>query len=257
MLSFVFGLVFGSFISLVSYRLPKSQNIFVTRSKCPKCNHVLTAKNLVPVLSWLFSKGMCSYCKTGISIRYPLIEIATGFLFSLTILLFGVSYLSILLLMLVTLLITVSIIDFENYIIPDSLQITFLITACLWSWLFDYNILTIITNAIIGFSSAFAIMVIFKYLRHKDGLGFGDVKFIGIACIFFGYQNLVIFYLFSGIIGTVNGLVWHYCLKKQLYPFAPSLCVSFFLCLIIPYFFGNSWYIDINLLDFFISNFLL
>lgn len=253
---FILGLVFGSFISLVSYRIPKSKNIFITRSQCVKCSHKLTVKDLIPVLSWLLSKGKCNYCKSKISIRYPLIEIFTGFIFSLIIIIFGINNFSIIILALVILLITISVIDFENYIIPDSLQLVFLIIAFYWSWLFHYNILTILINFIIGFLSAFFIMVIFKYIRKKDGLGFGDVKFIAIATIFFGYENLIIFYFFSGLIGVANGLLWLYLFRRSLYPFAPSLCISFFLCLIIPYFFDKSWYIGINLLEMIISNFL-
>ena len=160
---FILGLVFGSFISLVSYRIPKSKNIFITRSQCVKCSHKLTVKDLIPVLSWLLSKGKCNYCKSKISIRYPLIEIFTGFIFSLIIIIFGINNFSIIILALVILLITISVIDFENYIIPDTLQLVFLIIAFYWSWLFHYNILTILINFIIGFLSAFFIMVIFKY----------------------------------------------------------------------------------------------
>ena len=255
--SFCFGLIFGSFISLITHRIPKSQNIFITRSKCAKCGHILSILDLVPLLSWLCFGGKCRYCHKEISIRYPLTEVFTGFMFALIVILFGVNHLSFLLVGIAILLITISIIDFEYYIIPDSLQIVFLFFAGYWAWFFNYDISKVILNLTIGFLSAFSIMAIFKYLRKKDGLGFGDVKFIGIATIFFGYENLVIFYLFSGMIGVVNGLAWQYILKKALFPFAPSLCVSFFFCLIIPYFFGNSWYMDVNLLDIIVSKILL
>ena len=238
-LFFILGTTFGSFISLVSYRLPRGQDIFIERSQCPKCKHKLGVKDLFPILSWLISAGKCQHCHNTISIRYPLIEIFTGFLFAIIIIIFGIDNFSILLLILSALLITIITIDLEHYIIPDSLQIIFLVTALIWSYMLEQTFFTIALNCFIGFFSAFMISITFKYIRKKDGLGFGDVKFIAIAAIFLGYENLLFFYFIAGFIGVIHGLTWLYLYKNQLYPFAPSLCVSFFLCLIILYFFAN------------------
>lgn len=252
--SFIIGLTFGSLISLISHRLPLYQDIFIKRSQCPKCNHKLGIKDLIPVLSWVFSQGKCNYCNKNISIRYPLIEIFTGFVFSLTISFFGLTNIGFLFVFLVILLTIITIIDFEHYIIPDSLQVIFLIVAIIWAYIFKHSVMLLVVNLLIGFFSAFFISLSFKYIRNKDGLGFGDVKFIAIATIFIGYQNLVIFYLFSGIFGVINGIVWQIFLKKKIYPFAPSLCMSFFLCLIIPYFFDNSESRDMKILDILVFN---
>lgn len=254
-LFFILGAIFGSFISLVSYRLPRNQDIFIKRSQCPKCKYKLGIKDLFPILSWLISAGKCQHCNNSISIRYPLIEIFTGFLFAVIIITFGINNFSILLLILSILLITIITIDLEHYIIPDSLQIIFLITALIWSYISGQTFITVIFNCFIGFSSAFTISMVFKYIRKKDGLGFGDVKFIAIATIFLGYENLLIFYFIAGLIGVIHGLTWLYLYKNQLYPFAPSLCISFFLCLIILYFFVNLEN-DKRILNIIINNLL-
>lgn len=75
---FVFGIQFGSFITLVSYRVPRGEDIVFTPSHCPTCNARLTIVDLFPIFSWLFAGGKCRHCKAPVSVRYPLIEIATG-----------------------------------------------------------------------------------------------------------------------------------------------------------------------------------
>jgi len=243
------GLCFGSFISMLSYRLPRDEDICLKPSNCPKCKHKLGAKDLIPLFSWLLSGGKCRYCKVEIHIRYPAIEISTAFSFAFLVTLMGVTALSISLMALAVILIALSVTDFEHYIIPDTLQIALLVVALIWAYLVNYSIDFILGSALAGFCSSYGLALAFKYFRHKEGLGFGDVKFIAIAAIFIGYQNLVIFYFFSGLFGTANGLIWQKFLKKKLFPFAPSLAISLFFCLIIPFIFGNSWVENFNLLE--------
>ena len=104
-------------------------------------------------------------------------------------------------------------------------------------------------SGVIGFLSSYGIGALYKLVRHKDGLGFGDVKFILTVSIFIGYQNLVFFYLLSGLFGAVNGLVWQHLFKSNLFPFGPSLALSLFLCLIIPLLFGISWKENIDIIE--------
>ena len=82
-LVFLYGLIFGSFYNVVIYRVPADKSIAKGRSMCGSCNHTLAAKDLVPVLSWVFLKARCRYCGSKISMRYPIIELVTGLLFYL------------------------------------------------------------------------------------------------------------------------------------------------------------------------------
>ncbi|MFZ8864453.1 MAG: prepilin peptidase [Rickettsiales bacterium] len=245
----IFGLSFGSFISMLSYRLPLQQDIICKRSHCPSCKHILTMLDLVPLFTWLLNNGKCRYCKSEIHFRYPLIEISTSFFFALTISILGLTNHSYIILTLVICLIALSVIDFEHYIIPDSLQIIMLILALLWSYLCNYPINHIILSGLSGFLSSYGLAASYRFFRHKDGLGFGDVKFITIAAIFIGYQNLVFFYLLSGLFGLATGLIWQYFFAKKLFPFGPSLAASLFLCLIIPFLFDMYFDVSINILN--------
>lgn len=83
-LCFAYGTVFGSFINVVAYRLPRNESIIFPRSHCPNCQHTLTPYELIPVLSWIGLRGKCRHCKAAVSIRYPVIELATGILWALS-----------------------------------------------------------------------------------------------------------------------------------------------------------------------------
>lgn len=89
---FIIGTLFGSFFSLATYRLPRKQDILVTRSYCPVCKHKLAFFDLIPILSFIFLKGRCKYCKTKISPRYFLLELSNGLVFVCFYLMFGISY---------------------------------------------------------------------------------------------------------------------------------------------------------------------
>ena len=89
---FIIGLLFGSFFTLATYRIPRHQDILKTRSYCPNCKHKLGFFDCFPLLSYISTMGKCRYCKEPISIRYPLIELATGFLFLVIYLIFGFSW---------------------------------------------------------------------------------------------------------------------------------------------------------------------
>jgi leader peptidase (prepilin peptidase)/N-methyltransferase len=236
-----YGLSLGSLISALSYRIPRSEDVFFKPSCCTNCNNKLKARDLIPLFSWLMNHGKCRYCKKKISARYPLIEITTCFMTLLCFFLTNDYVLTFILSFLIVILVTISVIDFEHYIIPDRLQVIFLIYAIFWVTYFSYDIIYSIFSAFLGFFISYALLIGFKYIRNKDGLGFGDVKFIAIAAIFLGADNFTIFFLLSGLFGVLNGLVWQYFLGKKLFPFAPSLCLSLFLCLILVLIFDKSF----------------
>ncbi len=243
----VYALSLGSLISALSYRIPRKEDVFLKPSQCPKCKNNLKAIDLIPVFSWLVNKGACRFCKNKISIRYPLIEIATCVLVMLPYFITKDYQLTFILSILTVLLITISVIDFEHYIIPDRLQISLLIYAIFWIFYFSYDINYSLFSFMIGFAISFSLMVGFKYIRNKDGLGFGDVKFIAIISIILGFDNFALFFLFAGIFGVINGLLWRSLFNKKLFPFAPSLCLSLFLCLILVLIFDKNFFGGFNL----------
>ncbi len=229
LLYFLTGLIFGSFVSAISHRLPINKNFIWARSYCPKCKHILAVIDLIPLLSYIIFLGKCHYCKEKISLKYPALELFSAVIFVLIYSLGLELKITILLLSIFIVLLIMIIIDFEHYILPDSLQIILLILAIIWSYFYQLSIFDVALSAFIGFSSIYLIAIFFKKIRKKEGIGFGDIKFITIASIFIGWYNLPYFFLISGIVGVINGLAWKIFLKKEQFPFAPSLATSLFI----------------------------
>ncbi|KKB96558.1 Type 4 prepilin-like proteins leader peptide-processing enzyme, partial [Candidatus Arcanobacter lacustris] len=125
----VIGSMIGSFIGMLSYRLPLSMDVVMKRSACTKCNHTLGALDLIPIFSWIISRGACRYCKETISPRYIIIEIIAAFLSLYLYHKFALTMLGILYFMVSLSLLVLIITDLEHYIIPDSIQIFLALAA--------------------------------------------------------------------------------------------------------------------------------
>jgi len=240
-LQFIFlvllGLVCGSFISLLSYRLVFKSPIFIARSKCPECKTILKIKNLIPLFSWIFQRGKCSNCQKRISWRYPLIEFFTSCGFVVTFIFMGgkfdiklLIYLAILMV-----LITMIIIDLEHYFIPDILQI---ILGFLAMTLVIYNgglsaIYKGILPSILYVGFGLAVWMFFYFSAGIDGIGIDDFKFFLIAGFMLGVNNFLLFMFLSGIIGAIFGAIWQRIKNDETFPFAPAICLSAYICLLV------------------------
>jgi prepilin signal peptidase PulO-like enzyme (type II secretory pathway) len=245
MIEFLFvlfcGLAFGSFVTLASYRLPLEQDIVVKPSRCPKCETPLTFKDLWPVFSWVMSKGKCRHCGAPISARYPLIEIATAAVILLVYSTYGLSPLGIVLaLMGVTLMVMIAA-DIEHYIIPDQVHYALLPLGIAWHWLLGTPARDVVEGLVLGAFTGLALHYGYRWLRKKEGLGFGDVKFLAVAGLWLTLKPFIPFLFFSGILGIITALIWR-CLKRGvLFPFGPALAISLFLCVAYPRFPELFW----------------
>ncbi|MFO1242760.1 MAG: prepilin peptidase [Rickettsiales bacterium] len=228
------GLCFGSFITLLSYRLPRQMQIGATRSKCPNCKTPLGFKDLFPVLSWLTSGGKCRHCGKKIHWRYPLVEILTAILFLVIVLQVGLTYEAAIFALLGVCIIALCVIDFEHRIIPDELQWAMFALAVLHHFLLPVSWWDKITGAVIGVAIGAALKYGFLWLRKKDGLGMGDVKFLLVAGFWLGTLPLVPFLFLSGLLGIVTAFIWKYFNDDRRFPFGPALALSMFALLLFP-----------------------
>jgi len=119
--SFVFGLVFGSFLNVVIYRLKNGRNIIFGRSFCPECETTLKWRDLVPLLSFIYLRSRCRYCRKKISWQYPIVEILSGFIWVGVFYKFGVSLANIYYLFILSLFLVIAVYDFKWKIIPDKI----------------------------------------------------------------------------------------------------------------------------------------
>jgi leader peptidase (prepilin peptidase)/N-methyltransferase len=239
------GAICGSFISLLSYRLPLDLDIIVKRSNCITCHHPLGVKDLFPIFSWLASLGKCNYCAAKISFRYPLIEILSAIVTYLVYKNFGITVSGAIYLLLTLVLLTLIIIDFEHYIIPDSLQIILAIIALFRAYYLNIPFGDIFLGALLAASTGLIMKYGFILIRKKDGLGMGDIKFMVVVGLFLGVTPLPIFFFISGVIGVITAIIWRMLNKGIIFPFGPAIALAMMVCLLVPHIeskFSNSLY---------------
>ncbi len=228
------GLVFGSFISCASYRLPLELDVIKKPSYCPNCQTKLGFWDLFPIFSWLFSGGKCRHCATKISVRYPVIELITGALFTFLYLRYGLTPQGFILAGTVIMLMIMIVADLEHFIIPDCVHIMLLPLAITYHFVNG----TFSSDILWGFGLMTGLALLLHYgysaLRGRTMLGFGDVKFFAIVGVWLDLSTIPAFLFISGILGVLLGLVWRVLGKGQVFPFGPALAIALFLCLTYP-----------------------
>ena len=206
---FIFGLLIGSFLNVVILRLPRGEDIVKTRSACPKCGSQLKWFHNIPLLSFIFLKGKCTFCGVKISWRYPLIELFTGLVafwlmpstmnsFSLGLFFFYFTVACV--------FICHFIIDIEHQLLLDKLNI-YLLGLFLSFSVFTYHWSYWSVGALIGFGIPLLVTWVFYKLRGQIGLGGGDIKLFGILGIYLGPTGVMFTIFLSCFVGAVVGLV--------------------------------------------------
>lgn len=235
-LTSLFALIFGSFATLISYRLIHNEPMGFTRSKCTKCGYILKPQNLIPLFSWLFQKGKCSSCKANISARYPIIELT--FLITFLTVLFTLdlhmNWIMILYLLIASTLIVMCVTDLEEYLIPNSTQYFLIILATILIILENGTsaVPSAIFDGFIYLGFGIALLLFFYLTTGMEAIGIDDLKFFFITGFMLGTDNFLSFMMLSGLLGIIFGSIWQKIMKDDSFPFAPAICCSTFLCLL-------------------------
>jgi leader peptidase (prepilin peptidase) / N-methyltransferase len=239
---FLFGIIFGSFLNVLIYRLPLELSIVSPPSHCPKCDQPIRFYDNIPILSYLILGGICRHCRATISIRYPLVELSAGILaviaiyhFGLTIRGFEAAFLSLL-------FVPIFMIDLDHRIIPNSLDLPWIVVGFAISF---------IPGAFIGWKESligivvggglFALVmwlggIVFK----KEAMGLGDVKLAAMLGAFLGWQNILLILVLSSFLGSVIGVLLIVLSRKKdsstVVPFGPFLVAA----ALIAIYFGHA-----------------
>lgn len=237
------GLAFGSFVTLASYRLPRDEDIVVKPSRCPACEAKLDFFDLWPVLSWICTGGRCRHCGSKVSVRYPLTELATGAMFLWLWTQYGLSADFFMLAALWVVLMIMIVVDLEHYLIPDSVHVLLLPLGLAYRLHGGALPQDIVGGFLLGAGIGLSLHHGYRVIRGKEGLGFGDVKFLAVAGMWLGMMPMVPFLFFSGIFGVVLGLVWRALGQGPIFPFGPALGLAMFLCIVSPKAANFFWYI--------------
>lgn len=244
---YLVGLIFGSFLNVVIYRLPKSMSIIKPASHCPHCLESLKWYENIPLLSYLFLLGKCSHCKTKISLQYPLIEVLNGLL------LLGVAYFSIDVLQFIVLsilcmtLFALVVIDFKYYILPDVLLIISSVIVILYLGYYErLEVLPRFYYALLTGSGMYVLRMVTSKLYKKETFGLGDIKLSTFIGFVIGYWDAFIAIFFGFILAAFifAFLIITRLQKRDAYlPFGPYLIFG----MIIYILYGEAilrWYIN-------------
>jgi leader peptidase (prepilin peptidase)/N-methyltransferase len=244
------GLCVGSFLNVVIHRLPimlerrwrgdcqellgqevESQpafNLVVPRSRCPHCGHAISAIENIPVASWIALRGRCRACKARISLRYPLVELATAAISLLPLLVLGPSPAALCALPLLWALIALTLIDIDTQLLPDDITL-----PLLWGGLLVnlQGLIVPLPEAVIGaaagYLSLWSIYWLFKLLTGKEGMGYGDFKLLAALGAWLGWKMLLPIILLSSLSGAVIGVVYMAIRRASLpFAFGPYLAIG-------------------------------
>jgi leader peptidase (prepilin peptidase)/N-methyltransferase len=253
------GLLVGSFLNVVIYRLPKMMerdwkaqcieflgadnvkesavqepkttfNLIKPNSTCPSCGHSIKPWENIPVVSYLFLRGKCSACKTPISARYPIVELVTGLLSCVVIYSFGANMTGLACLVFTWCLIALTMIDADTQLLPDSITLPLLWLGLIANSQGLFTTLdSALWGAIGGYLSLFSVYWLFKLLTGKEGMGFGDFKLLGALGAWLGWQMLLQIILLSSLVGAVLGVSMILIRGKDKnipIPFGPYLAIA-------------------------------
>ncbi len=212
-----FGLLTGSFLNVVIYRVPLGLSIISPRSACPVCKTPIRFYENIPVLSYLFLRGRCSHCQSPISIRYPIVELTTAILFLAAALKFGLTWhLLIHDLPFISLLVAICFIDLDHRIIPDKLSLTG-VGIGLLSALFipGVHFLDALIGGGVGFLAFYLPALVYEKWTGRMGLGGGDIKLLAMLGTFVGVSGVFLTVLVSSVLGSLIGLLVGWVQRKR------------------------------------------
>lgn len=252
--AFVFGLIVGSFLNVVIYRLPVMLerqwrddcaqlaiaapttavdaataaaieppfNLVVPRSTCPACKAPIKGIHNVPLLSYLALRGRCANCRVRISARYPAVELLTGILTALVAWRFGFGWAAASAIVVTWFLVALTFIDLDHQLLPDSLTLPLLwlglVASLVWragDQTLPVDPVSAITGAAIGYGSLWAVYHAFRLLTGKEGMGYGDFKLLAALGAWLGWQMLLPIVLFSAGVGAMVGIALILARRQQ------------------------------------------
>ena len=260
--SVLLGLLVGSFLNVVIHRLPRmmemewhrnctelqggntesspAYNLVKPRSACPHCKHQITALENIPVISYLFLGGKCRGCKTHISLRYPLVEAATGILTGLVSWHFGYSGMAVAAWIFIFALIALTFIDLDTQLLPDDITLPLLWLGLLYNINTGFTDLeSAVAGAAAGYLTLWSVYWLFKLVTGKEGMGYGDFKLLAALGAWFGWQLLPAVILLSSLAGSIIGIILIVAARQgrgKPMPFGPYLALGGVAAL----FFGNQ-----------------
>lgn len=228
------GLLAGSFLNVCIYRLPRDLSVVKPRSHCPACEKTIAWHDNIPVLSYVLLRGRCRHCGAGISWRYPLVELLTAACFAAAITKEGPTLAGVKLCLFCAILITLIFADMEERILPDEFTLGGFVAGLVMTFLVPRNpsvsrlilpaswpdsVLSTVDSvlaAVAASGSMWFVAVFYEKVRHKEGLGFGDVKMVAMIAAFLGLMPTLLALIIGSVAGAVIGVLYILITRKDM-----------------------------------------
>lgn len=234
----VLGLCMGSFLNCMAWRMTHGESVLHGRSHCTSCNHELGVRDLVPVLSWALSRGRCRYCGERVSVRYPATELLCGVVYVSIWLKYGFSLETLELIAFASVLLVLSLTDIDEYIIPNATILAAIAIRVLYvaatGILQTGDALVLARDSLVGGVAVtipvLLLMRVMDRVLGRDSMGFGDVKLLFVAGLYFGWAQCLLLIMVACVLGIVLGtLVPH---ETKYFPFGPAIAAACWLCML-------------------------
>ncbi|TDX53034.1 prepilin peptidase [Orenia marismortui] len=240
---FILGLIIGSFLNVVIYRLPENKSIIWPGSHCTNCQTNLKIFDLIPVLSFIFTKGRCRYCDTKVSYQYPAVELLTALLFLISYWRYSLSIEFLIYSGLIALLIVCTFIDLKYQIIPNKITYPGIIIFFIISFFFNH---ITIKSSLLGIVLSGGFLLVIAIVS-RGGMGIGDVKLAAMVGSVIGVKYTIIGIFIGSLIGSIISLIligFNIKDRKDRIPFGPFIAIG----TVVMIFYGNviiNWYLDL------------
>ncbi len=230
----VLGPIFGSFVTALTYRLPRGESIAKGRSRCPACGHALGPLDLVPIVSWVANRGSCRYCKAAVSPRYPVIEALSLLYFVITAVAVTDPVRVALAFYFIPIALALAIVDFEHQRLPNVLIALVLPFALAWRWWTGHDVGAGLIAAAITYAGLFGMDRIIAWRTGESGIGGGDAKLITFAALGLPVVPFFVVLGVAGATGIALGLWWERRTGQKRFPFGINILFAWWLCLVVP-----------------------
>lgn len=234
----ILGSIFGSFLNVCIHRMPKGESIINPGSHCPKCGHMLSWQENVPLLSFIILKGRCRNCKDKISYIYPIVETLTALLAVTVYIFFGISLKSLIYFAVFSSLIVASFVDFHRLEIPDIITLPGIFIGLALSFLYPAllsktkpldSFLDSFLGMFVGGASLYLLGFLGEMVFKKEAMGGGDIKLLAMIGAFLGWKSVLLTFFIAPFFGSVTGLILKIKEGKEVIPYGPYLSLAAFV----------------------------
>ncbi len=204
--AFILGAVVGSFLNVVIHRVPRRLSIVRPRSACPACATPIAWFDNLPILSWLVLRGRCRSCRGPIAVRYLLVEAAAGALAAFGVSLYGLSPVTVGVVVFAWVSLALALIDLEHQILPDVMTYPAIVFGLVFSFFGGFTTFAdSVAGAVVGAIIPTSVILLYRWLRGIDGMGWGDVKYLAAIGAVVGLQGCLMVLVGAAVLGALVG----------------------------------------------------